>query len=390
MARLLQHMPAHIHLILTTRADPPLPLERLRGRQQLAEIRSADLSFTPEEAGQLLQQILGETATDETAALLEESTEGWAVGLQLAAISLRGRSNPAAFARKIAQGGHRLVADYLLAEVLEVLPDALRTYLLQTSLLDRFCAPLCDAVRGEACQELTGEDFLRAVQRSNLFLVPLDDEGTWFRYHHLFQYLLRNRLRQVCSAAEIRDMHARASAWFAGQGLFDEAIAHAVKAGDILRAATLVEDHVHPSLDREDWRQVERWLGLLPAEVRNRPRLLVAQAWLCYVRFQVPAVATLLDAAESALASEPAEARRTKRCSAAKSVRCARPSPTTRTTLRAACDGPRPQYSNCVLRCNMLWVWRNTSISAPTWNWVGPSRRWSLRTTNRGGLWAAG
>ena len=160
MTRLLQHMPAHVHLILTTRADPPLPLERLRGRQQLAEIRSADLSFTPEEARQLLRQILGETATDETAALLEESTEGWPVGLQLAAISLRGRSNPAAFARKIAQGGHRLVADYLLAEVLEVLPDALRTYLLQTSLLDRFCAPLCDAVRGEACQELTGEDFL--------------------------------------------------------------------------------------------------------------------------------------------------------------------------------------------------------------------------------------
>ena len=306
MARLVQHMPAHVHLVLTTRADPPLPLERLRGRQQLVEIRSADLRFTPEEAGQLLRQMLGAAATDETAALLEESTEGWAVGLQLAAISLRSRSDPVAFARRIAQSSHQLVTDYLLAEVLEGLPEAQRACLLQTSLLDRFCVPLCDAIRGEASQELTGEDFLRAVRRSNLFLVPLDDEGTWFRYHQLFRHLLRNRLRQFYSDAEIRDMHARASAWFAAHGLLDEAIVHAVKAKDVLRAATLVEDHVHPSLDREDWRQVERWIGLLPADVLNRPRLLVAQAWLHYIRYQFPAIVTLLDAAESAMASDPA------------------------------------------------------------------------------------
>jgi LuxR family maltose regulon positive regulatory protein len=290
----LQHMPAHVHLILTTRADPPLPLERLRGRQQLAEIRSADLSFTTEEAEQLLQQILGEVATDEIAALLEESTEGWAVGLQLAAISLRGRSNPTEFARKIAQSGPRLVMDYLVAEVLEGQSEAMRIYLLQTSLLDRFCAPLCDAIQGEARQELTGEDFLRAVRRSNLFFVPLDAEGTWFRYHHLFQYLMRNRLHQASTAAEIRDMHARASAWFAGQGLFDEAIVHAVKAGDVEGAATLVEDQVHPCLDHEDWRQVECWLRLLPEEALSRPRLLVAQAWLGYVRYQFSSIATLL------------------------------------------------------------------------------------------------
>ena len=306
MARLVQHMPAHVHLVLTTRADPPLPLERLRGRQQLVELRSADLRFTPEEASRLLRQMLGPAAADETAALLEESTEGWAVGLQLAAISLRGRSDPVAFARKIAQSSHQLAADYLLAEVLEGLPQAQRTCLLQTSLLDRFCVPLCDEIRGEASQELTGADFVRAVRRSNLFLVPLDDEETWFRYHHLFQHLLRNRLRQHYSDADIRDMHARASTWFAAHGLLDEAIVHAVKAKDVRRAAALVEDHVHPSLDREDWRQVERWIGLLPADVLNRPRLLVAQAWLHYIRYQFPAIVTLLDAAENALASEPA------------------------------------------------------------------------------------
>ena len=306
MARLVQHMPAHVHLVLTTRADPPLPLERLRGRQQLLEIRSADLRFSIEEASHLLQQMLGPTVADETAALLEESTEGWAAGLQFAAISMRGRSDPVAFARKITQSSHQLAADYLLAEVLEGLPEAQRACLLQTALLDRFCVPLCDAVRGEASQELTGEDFVRAMRRSNLFVAPLDDEGTWYRYHHLFQHLLRNRLRQYYSDADIMDMHARASTWFAAHGLLDEAIVHAVKAKDVRKAAALVEDHVHPSLDREEWRQVERWIGLLPADVLNRPRLLVAQAWLHYIRYQFPTIVTLLDAAENAMASEPA------------------------------------------------------------------------------------
>ena len=306
MARLVQHLPDHVHLILTTRSDPPLSLERLRGRQQLAEIRSADLRFTPEEAGQLLRQMLGAAATDETAALLEESTEGWAVGLQLAALSLRGRSDPAAFARRITQNGHQLAADYLLAEVLEGLPQTQRECLLQSSLLDRFCAPLCDAVRGEASHDLTGEDFIRAVRQSNLFLFPLDDEGLWFRYHQLFRHLLRTRLQQHFTAAQISDMHARASAWFAVHGLLDEAIMHAVKAGDVTRAAKLVEDQVHPCLDREDWRQVERWIGLLTAEALNRPRLLVMQAWLNYICYQFSAIIAFLDAAESSMAGDPA------------------------------------------------------------------------------------
>ena len=306
MTRLVQHMPAHVQLVITTRADPPLALERLRGRQQITELRSADLRFTLEEASQLLQQTLGAAATDETVALLEESTEGWAVGLQLAAISLRQRRDPAAVARKLAESSHQLVADYLLAEVLEGLPSAQRAYLLQTSLLDRFCGPLCDALQGEATQGLTGAEFLRAARRANLFLVPLDDEGRWFRYHQLLRHLLRNRLRQFHTDAEVKAMHARASAWFAGHGMLDDAISHAVQADDGFGAAQLVEDHVHASFDREDWRQVERWLGLLPADLLNRPRLLMAQAWLRYIRYQFAAIVTLVDAAESALAGDPA------------------------------------------------------------------------------------
>ncbi len=148
-----------------------------------------------------------------------------------------------------------------------------------------------------------GED-LQAIRRANLFLVPLDNEGTWFRYHHLFRYLLQNQLRQVYGEAEMRAMHARASAWFAGQGLLDEAIDYALQAGEPLRAASLVEDHVHEALDREDWRQVERWIGLLPAEVLSRPRLLVTQAWLAYIRYHFAAISALLAAAEAALAKE--------------------------------------------------------------------------------------
>lgn len=306
MSRLVLRMPNGFHLVLTTRADPPLPLERLRGRGQLSEIRGADLRFTADEAGQLLRLMLGPAVTDETAALLGESTEGWVVGLQLAAISLRGRSDPATFAQSIAQNSTQLVIDYLLAEVLQGLPEAQRTFLLQTSILERFCAPLFDAIQIEEKPQPAGEELLRAIRRANLFLVSLDDEGRWFRYHHLFRYLLRNRLSQSYTADEIRALHARAGAWFAARGLHEEAIAHTLAAGDALQAAVLVEERVHPALDREEWRQVERRIGLLPVEVRSRARLQVAQAWLNYIRYRFGAIVELLDNAEAALTQQPA------------------------------------------------------------------------------------
>jgi LuxR family transcriptional regulator, maltose regulon positive regulatory protein len=309
MARLLEHLPAPVCVVLITRADPPLPLDRLRGRRQLAEIRAADLRFSPEETRLLLQQALGPEVSDETAALLEQGTEGWAVGLQLAALSLRDRGDREAFARKIAQYGHQSVTDYLLSEVLTGLPPVQRDCLLQTALFDRFCSALIDAGQAPDGLALSGDDFLRVVQRANLFVVALDDEGTWFRYHHLFQSLLRARLGLHYKDAEIKAMHARASAWFAEQGLIDEAVVHAVQAGDPLRAAILVEEQVHPALDREDWRQIERWIGLLPAEVASRPRLLLAQAWLHFIRWQFGGIEARLAAAESAMSDGPAGAR---------------------------------------------------------------------------------
>lgn len=304
--RVVQHLPAHVHLVLTTRADPPLPLERLRGQRQLCELRGADLRFTAEEAAQLLRLELGATPDKETTALLEKSTEGWAVGLHLAALSLCGQNDPAAFVPKIAQSGHQLMLDYLLAEVLQGLPDDRRAALLQTALLDRFCAPLIDAIQGEDGAILPGADLVTELRRANLFLTPLDDQGTWFSYHQLFRQLLRNRLRQAFGQAEICAMHARASAWFAREGLVDEAIVHALQADDPLQAASLVECHIHEMLDREEWRQLERWIGLLPPEMRNRPRLLLAQGWLSFIRYQFLAIVALLEAAEAALARETA------------------------------------------------------------------------------------
>jgi LuxR family maltose regulon positive regulatory protein len=309
MARLVEHLTPNVHLALITRADPPLPLDRLRGRQQLGEIRADELRFSSEEALLLLQQVLGPEVTEETAALLEDSTEGWAVGLHLAALSLRNRSDPEAFARRIAERGHQAVTEYLLSEVLTGLPEAERDCLLRSSLFDRFCAPLIDAAQADDGVKLSGHEFVRASQRANLFVVSLDDEGTWFRYHHFFQSLLRARLRQRYTDTQIKAMHSRASVWFTTRGLVDEALLHALKAGDPVGAARLIEAQVHPALDRENWLQFEHWIRLLPSQLRQRPRLLTAQAWLHVLRYQFAAAAALLDSAEGIIVGEPATVR---------------------------------------------------------------------------------
>jgi LuxR family transcriptional regulator, maltose regulon positive regulatory protein len=310
MVRLVEHLPPHVHLVLITRADPPLPMERLRGHGAVGEIRAAGLRFSPEETRLLLQQLLGseiprETIA-ETAGLLEDSTEGWAVGLQLAALSMRGQADPAAFARKIARHGHETITEYLLAEVLGNLPAAQRAILLQSSLFDRFCAPLLDAAQVDAGR-LDGESFVRAIRRANLFVVALDEAGTWFRYHHFFQALLRVRLAQDFAPADVKTIHTRASRWFGAQALMGEAVVHALAAGDEEAAAGLVEAQVPVALDREDWRQLDRLLSLLPEGVSNRPgqlgrpRLILAHAWLHFFRWQFGALAARIAAAERSL-----------------------------------------------------------------------------------------
>jgi LuxR family maltose regulon positive regulatory protein len=305
IAFLAEHRPAGMCVVLASRSDPPLPLPRLRARSQLAEIRAAELRFTPAEAGELLQHAAS-ALPDASVAALAARTEGWAAGLQLAALSLRGQHDAAAFVAAFT-GSHRYVLDYLAEEVLEGQDEQLRTFLLETSVLDRLSGPLCDAVTGrEGSQAL-----LEQAERAGLFLIPLDEVRGWWRYHHLFADLLRARLQQD-QPGRAAQLHRNAAAWYAGHGLAGDAIGHAAAAGEMLWAARIIEQHfdlVHRI--QGEAATIDRWLSVLPADVvRSRPRLLLAQAHLAADSGHPEVMEPLLDAAECAprgWADEPFE-----------------------------------------------------------------------------------
>jgi LuxR family maltose regulon positive regulatory protein len=265
MAFLLGHLPPQLHVVITSRSDPPLPLARLRARGQLVELRAADLRFTPAESAALLREAWALDLAPEAEAALASRTEGWAAGLQLAALSLRERPDPDAFLDAFT-GTHRFVLDYLSEEVLERQPDRVRTFLLETSILRRLTGPLCDAVTGRS----DGQDMLEELERANLFLVPLDEERRWYRFHHLFGDLLRAWLRRS-EGTRLPDLHRRAAAWCEQHGLTDEAIRHALESGDSAWAARLVEEHLGEILRRGESVILDQWLSSLPGEVRSRP-----------------------------------------------------------------------------------------------------------------------
>ncbi len=234
---LLEHLPVHMHLVLATREDPPLPLARLRGRDDLLELRATDLRFTHEETTTYLVEKMGLPLSAEESALLWARTEGWITGLHLAALSLQGCDDPLAFIETFS-GSHHYVVDYLLDEVLSRQPQAIQDFLLQTSLLDRLSATLCDAVRAQNDSQIQ----LGLLEQANLFLVPLDDERRWYRYHHLFAEVLRQRLQQT-TPTQVPVLHLRASRWFEQQGLIVEAVSHALAASAFEEAAHLTEQH---------------------------------------------------------------------------------------------------------------------------------------------------
>jgi LuxR family maltose regulon positive regulatory protein len=303
---LLEHLPPGLHLVLASRADPPLPLARLRAGGQLAELRTADLRFTAAEAAALLRESAGPDLPAAAVAALAARTEGWVAGLQLAALSLRGQADPAGFVAAFS-GSHRYVLDYLAEEVLDRQHEELRTFLLETSLLERLSGGLCDAVTGRT----DSQAMLERVERANLFLIPLDEVRGWWRYHHLFADLLRARLQQQ-RPGRVAGLHRAAAAWCEEHGLADDAVRHALAAGDTAWAARLVERHVETLLGRSEGATLRRWLSALPAEsVRDRPRLCLAQAYGAAMGFQVEALEALLDDAERAFAvsgDEPYEA----------------------------------------------------------------------------------
>ena len=269
------------------------------------EVRGVHLRFTEQEAKAFVEHFLGSELSPEIVSLLTERTEGWPAGLQLAAISLGEQVDQAAFATAFAKSSDQLVGEYLISEVLQGMPADQREFLLQCSILDRFCAPLCDAVMHETADATHAEQLLHTAWQRNLFLIALDGEGRWFRFHHLFRSLLDNQLELTHTAAQIAELHARASCWFAAHGEVGVALRHSLAAGDDLYAACLVERNVHAALNREAWRELEQWMALLPDAVKQRPALLVAQAWLEQCRYQFAAIPALLDAAQHKLALSP-------------------------------------------------------------------------------------
>jgi LuxR family transcriptional regulator, maltose regulon positive regulatory protein len=294
---LLEHLPRSLRLVLASRTDPPLPLARLRARGQLAELREADLRFTPEEAAQLLHAAVGPELPEAAVAALEKRTEGWAAGLQLAALSLRGHADPAGFVDQFS-GSHRYVLDYLTEEILDRQPDPLRQFLLEMSVLERLSGPLCDAV----CGGSDSQQLLQQVERANLFLVPLDEVRGWWRYHQLFADLLRARLVRE-QPERVPQLHRNAAAWSEDHGLADDAIRHALAAGEDAWAARLIERHADRLLVRGEGATLARWLAALPHDlVASRPRLLLAQALLTLLGGRMEGVEELLDAAERTLA----------------------------------------------------------------------------------------
>ena len=285
---LAEHLPPEMHLVLISRVDPPLPLARLRGRGQITEIRDHDLRFTAEEAAQFLQ-VMGLELPAEAVSTLERRTEGWIVGLQMAAISMRGRKQEgdlAAFLEAFG-GTNRYVLDYLTEEVLNQQAPDIQDFLIETSILSRMCADLCDAVRfgetespGSAGDAHDSQAILAQLERSNLFLTPLDDERRWYRYHHLFADLVNSTLKQRRSAEQVRELHRRASRWHQAEGSLEEAMIHAMAAKDFERAASIIDENVVSMLSRSEAPVLLGWIEKLPEPiVRSRPWLDIYRAY---------------------------------------------------------------------------------------------------------------
>ncbi len=295
---LLEHMPQNVHLVVSSRTDPPLPLARLRARDQMTEIRAAELRFTTEQATAFLGNVMGLTLSAADVAALEGITEGWVAALQLAALSMRGREDVSGFVESFS-GSNRHVLDFLAEEVLEVQPEGVREFLLSTSVLERMSAPLCEALTGRN----DGQQMLERLEHDNLFVIALDDERLWYRYHHLFGDFLRSRLQRE-QPERIRGLHRQAAAWYERNGWTSEAVRHALAAGDDEQAARLVEHNAQALVLHGEGATVDRWLAALPdGMIRSRPRLSLARAMWALIGGRVNEVEPLLIDAERALAT---------------------------------------------------------------------------------------
>jgi LuxR family transcriptional regulator, maltose regulon positive regulatory protein len=274
MGFLIDHQPAQLHLVLITREDPALPLARLRARDQLTEIRARNLRFTQEETDAFLREVMGLELSAQDLAALEDRTEGWVVGLQLAGLSMQRQADLKSFIADFS-GSQRHILDYLTDEVIRQQPESIRSFLLQTAILDRLSGPLCDAVTGR----IDGGKLLAHLEAANLFVIPLDEERRWYRYHHLFSDLLRSQLAR--SQPElIPELHRRASSWYEENGDIQAAVEHALQDSDLTRAAQLIEQQAITKLYQGEVTMVLGWFDRLPAEHPERaPMMCIYKAW---------------------------------------------------------------------------------------------------------------
>jgi LuxR family maltose regulon positive regulatory protein len=293
---LLTHQPGCLHLVIITREDPPFPLARMRARNQLTEVRAADLRFNREEMNRFLKDVMGLVLSETDITLLQERTEGWIAGLQLAGLSLQGRTDPSAFVESLS-GSHRFILGYLAEEVLKSQPLQVQEFLLQTALLSRLTGSLCDAVTGQTDGAVQLEKLLAA----NLFLIPLDDEQRWYRYHHLFADLLRIQLQRTNPEC-VTELHLRAGYWYKDHHQPAESIEHLLAAGDYSQVVNVLEEEIWSLLNQGFVRKIEGWMQILPLEWRTHgPRISLGFAWMHLLRGNFGQIAPYLKQAEASL-----------------------------------------------------------------------------------------
>ncbi|MDX2439919.1 MAG: AAA family ATPase, partial [Desulfobacterales bacterium] len=292
LAELLKYPPKPLHLVVVSRRDPFLPLNKIRAKDQMMEIRANDLRFSNEESSAFLEKFLGVSLDKKTVAVVEKKTEGWITGLRLAVLTLRNQSDRDLFLKNLPED-NRYALDYILSEVLSKYSPVMQEYLLSMSILNRFSASLCEAVythyNTSNTEKMTGQEYIARLEQDNLFVIPLDDEQVWFRYHHLFQTLLQRLLKLRFKQDGINALHKRASEWFAENGLIEEALHHALDGGDTAFAVQLVAQNRHDLLNQEQWTRLRRWLNLLPHDcIEENPELLITQAWFLWNSMRFP------------------------------------------------------------------------------------------------------
>jgi LuxR family transcriptional regulator, maltose regulon positive regulatory protein len=281
MIALVNHLPPNIHLLISAREDPPFPLAVWRARQTMNEIHTRDLRFSPIEAEQYLKSILGSNLPADTIKIFHEEAEGWITGLQLAAFSLRNADDRMAYVNSFKKLSSQNIREFLLDEAFANQPRILQEFLLQTSILNRFSASLCHVLDLSGASLRSTQDTIDILRRANLFITPLDDQGEWYRYHYLFAEMLQRRLKNTFEPQSIAFLHHKAAEWFARQGYVDDAIEHALIAGEEMFAIQIIEENIYHALNLEKLATIDRWLGVLPPQVmETRPRLMMVRAWI--------------------------------------------------------------------------------------------------------------